>query len=126
MARVTRLDQLQAPAWEVAKARLLALRDEESLSFGVDDDTWLVVLYIAALGYLVTGCAVGERDYYTLTEPALGDEPVTAFDGGDTHVYPRHVFVSASLLLKAVQTYYLTGTRDASCDWVSDRDAVYE
>jgi hypothetical protein len=126
MVRVTKVDQQDAPSWEVAKTRLLALRDGESVSFAVDDDTWLIVLYIDAFGYLVTGCGQGELDYYTLVEPALGDEPVTAFDGGNTNIYPRYVFVSSPLLLKAVQTYYLTGTRDTSCDWIPDRDCVYE
>ena len=126
MTRVTKLDFQAAPSWEVAKARLLALKDGEDLAFAVDDDNYLVVLYIAAFGYLVSGLGVGERQYHTLIERGLGDDPVTAFDGGNTNVYPRYVFVSNPLLLKALETYYFTGTRDKSCEWVLDRDAVYE
>jgi hypothetical protein len=123
---VTKFDHQTAPSWETAKARLLALADGESISLGVDEDTWLIVLHIDAFGYLVTGCGEGEKDYHTPIERASGDEPVTAFDGGNTNIYPRYVFVSAPLMLKAVQTYYFTGARDTSCDWVLDRDAVYE
>src|SRR4051794_36044003 len=112
MRPVTTLDNQTAPVWEVAKVRLLGLQDGDTLSFGVDDDTWLIVLHIAAFGYLVTGCGVGELDYYTLIERVLGDEPVTAFDGGNTNTYPRYVFVSESLMLKAVERYYATGMRD--------------
>jgi hypothetical protein len=126
MKPVTKVENATAPSWDVAKSRLLALPDGDTLSFGVDDDTWLIVLYIAALGYLVTGCGAGELNYYTLIERVLGDEPVTAFDGGNTNTYPRYVFVAESLMLKAVETYYITGMRDKSCDWVLDCDAVYE
>lgn len=126
MPGVTRLDNDLAPGWEAAERRLTGLRDGESLSFGVDDDTWLVVLYISELGYLVTGCGVGERDYFTLIDRALGDAPVTAFDGGDTKVFVRHALVSSEIMLKAVKAYYLTGERDRGSDWVSDADFFYE
>jgi hypothetical protein len=126
MPGVTRLDNEAAPAWDVAQLRLLGLRDGESLSFDVDEDTWLIGLHISGFGYLVTGCGVGERDYFTLVERTLGDEPVTAFDGGDTRVFVRYAFVSAPIMLKAVETYYLTAERDRESEWVSDGDAMYE
>lgn len=125
MHRVTRLDHEDAPAWEVAKDRLLAMKDGNFLSFNVDDDTWLIVLHIAGLGYLVSGSGVGERDYYNLIERQLGDEPVTAFNGGNTNEYPRYSFVSEPLLLKALNTYYHTGQRDHELEWVPEEDAVY-
>jgi hypothetical protein len=125
MARVTRVEDQEAPAWEAAQDRLLELKDGESLTFRVNDDTSLIVLHVADLGYLVTGCGEGDRDYFTLIERALGDEPVTAFDGGNTNEYPRFAFVSEPLLVKAVETYYYTGQRDSECDWVRDSDAVY-
>jgi len=52
MRPVTTLDNQTAPVWEVAKVRLLGLQDGDTLSFGVDDDTWLIVLHITAFGYL--------------------------------------------------------------------------
>jgi hypothetical protein len=119
------LDDQEAPQWEIFKTRLLGMQDGTSLSLNVDDDTWLVVLYIADVGYLVGGCALGDRDYYSLIESSLGDDPVTAFDGGNTNEYPRFAFVSQAVLLKAVETYYLTGQRDVSCEWVLAQDAVY-
>jgi hypothetical protein len=125
-ARVTKLDNQPAPAWEAAKRQLLALADGEAVSLSAGEDAWLIVLHIEALGYLVAGCGDGEKDFHTLIERVLGDEPVAAFDGGNTNIYPRYVFVSAPHMLKAVQTYYCTGARDTSCDWVLDRDAVYE
>jgi hypothetical protein len=126
MARVTKLDHETAPTWEVARLRLLGLQDGDSLSFEVEDDVWLIVLHISEFGYLVSGCGVSERDYYTLIDRTLGDEPVTAFDGGDTRVFVRYAFVSAPVMLKVVQTYYLTGERDRDCEWVSDKDATYD
>ena len=125
MPGVTRVDHEDAPTWELVKSRLLGMRDGDSLSLDVDDDTWLIVLHIAELGYLVSGCAKGERDYYALIERSLGDDPVTAFDGGNTNEYPRYAFVSEPLLLKATETYYLTGQRDDCCEWVLEEDAIY-
>lgn len=114
-----------APSWDEARSRLLALRDGEFFSLGVDGSTWLVILYIAELGYLVSGQGVGDRDYFTLIERGLGDEPVTAFDGGNLNEYPRHTFVSAPTLFKAARTYYSSGVRDSECEWVPAEDAVY-
>ncbi len=125
MPRVTRFDHQDAPTWAVVKTRLLAMPDGVCLTLAVDDDTSLIVLHVAVLGYLVTGCAEGDRDYFTLIERSLGDEPVTAFDGGNTNEYPRFAFVSELVLLKAVETFYLTGQRDDRCEWVLDKDAMY-
>lgn len=125
MPRVTKFEYQDAPAWEVAEDRLLGLQDEEAISFHVDDDTWLIVLHAAGLGYRVTGCGIGERDYFTLIDRRLGDEPVTAFDGGNTNEYPRYSFVSEPLLLTALKTYYDTGQRDSDCEWVPERDSIY-
>jgi hypothetical protein len=88
-------------------------------------DAWLIVLRNAELGFLVTGCGIGEREYFTLIDRALGDDPVTAFDGGNTNDHPRHAFVSESLMLRAVAAFYETGQRDEGCEWVPDRDAMY-
>jgi len=125
MPRVTKLDHQEAPTWEVVKTRLLGMQDGGFLTLAVDDDTWLIVLYIADLGYHVAGCAEGDRDYYNLIERSLGDDPVTAFDGGNTNEYPRFAFVSEQVLLKAAETFYLTGKRDDGCEWVLERDAIY-
>ncbi|QJW95833.1 hypothetical protein [Frigoriglobus tundricola] len=101
---VVTLDGQEAPPWEVAEARLLEMRDGESLSFETEGDAWLIVLHIAEYGYLISGCERGEVNYFTLVERARGDEPVTAFDGGDTRVFVRYAFVTQSLLLKALKT----------------------
>jgi hypothetical protein len=124
-ARVTKLDDRPAPSWVFVQPRLLALRDGGYLSFAVGDDGWLVVLHVAAYGYLVTACGVGEVDCHTLVEPELGDEPVPAFGVG-TSTYPRYVFVSKPLLLKAAEAFYFTGGRDTTCEWVRDCDAACE
>lgn len=91
---VVTLDGQEAPPWEVAEGRLLDLRDGKSLSFETEGDAWLIVLHISAYGFFVTGCSKSDRDYFTLIERTLGDEPVTAFDGGDTRVFVRYAFVS--------------------------------
>lgn len=124
--RVVALDGEEAPSWEIAAHRLLELRSGESLSFETDGGDWLVVLHVADYGYFVTGCSKGDRGYFTLIERTLGDEPVTAFDGGDTRVFVRYAFVSRMLLLKAAETCYLTGERDRECEWVPELDAVYD
>jgi hypothetical protein len=116
----------EAPTWEDAERRLLGLRDGGSLTCEVDGSTFLIVLRIVEYGYFVTGCERGEVDYFALIERVLGEEPVTAFDGGDTRVFVRYVFVSRPLLLKALKTYYLTGKRDRECEWVPEADAVYD
>lgn len=113
-------------AWYEVQSRLIGLRDGGSSVLVADDDSGFVILRISEFGYLVTGCGIGERDYYTLIDRSLGDEPVTAFDGGDTRVFIRYVFVSEPVLLKAAKTYYLTGKRDGDCEWVRDEDAMYE
>lgn len=125
MPGVTKLENESAPDWEIAQVRLIGLRDGESLSFEVDGDTWLNVLNISDYGYFVGGCGVGERDYFALVERILGDEPVTAFDGGDTRVFVRYTLVSAPTMLKAVRTYYLTGERDSESEWVPAEDSFY-
>jgi hypothetical protein len=115
-----------APPWEEAERRLLELPDGGSISFDVGCGAFLIVLHIAEYGYLVTGYERGERDSFTLIERTLGDDPVTAFDGGDTRVFVRYAFVSQPLLLKALKTYYLTGKRDRECEWVPESEAVYD
>ncbi len=114
-----------ASSWEAARHQLLELQDGDSLSLGVDGDTWLIVLHISAFGYLVSGQGVGDRDYFTLIERSLGDDPVTAFDGGNMNDYPRFTFVSTGLMLKAVETYFHSGVRDGECEWVPEEDSVY-
>jgi hypothetical protein len=112
--------------WEEVQSRLLGLRDGESISLDADDESWLIVLRISEFGYLVTGCGIGERDYFTLIERSLGDEPVSAFDGGDTRIFVRYAFVSESVLLRVARTYFQTGERDRGYEWVLDGDAIYE
>ena len=126
MRGVTKVDNQDAPPWEVVKTRLQQMQDGTFLTLAVDENTWIVVLYVAALGYLVCGCADGDRDYYVLIQRDLGDDPVTAFDGGNTNDYPRFAFVSESVLLRAAETYYLAGRRDNSCEWVLEKDARYD
>lgn len=110
----------------MAEHRLLEMRNGGCLSFEAQGDAFLIVLHIAEYGYFVSGCERGEVDYFALIERARGDEPVTAFDGGDTRVFVRYAFVTQSLLLKVLKTYYLTGTRDRECEWVPESDAVYD
>ena len=126
MPRVTKFDDQESPTWEVVRDRLLSMQDETGVTLEVDDETALIVYFFTSLGYFVSGCAVGDRDYFNLIERSLGDDPVTAFLGGDTNECPRHAFVSPSLLLKAVETYYLTGQRDSDCEWVPAEDAIYD
>lgn len=125
MAKVKFVGDAEASSWEASRDRLLRLVDGSSLSLDVDNDTWLIVLHIAEFGYLVTGCGEGEKDYFTLIDRSLGDAPVSAFDGGNTNDYPRYVFVSEALLLKATEYYYRTGQRSPECEWVPDQDAMY-
>ena len=123
--RVTKVDNEEAQSWEAARHCLLGLRDGDALSLYVGDDAWLIVLFIAELGYLVTGCADGEKVYYNVIERSLGDDPVTAFDGGDTHDYPRYAFVSEPLMLKVTESYFQSGpTRPALMSGFAKRTPV--
>ena len=125
MPQVKKLDNEAAPSWDIIKERMLKLPGSGSLTLSVDEDTWLIVLHISKLGYLVTGSGIGEKDYFTLVERSLGVDPVTAFDGGNLNEYPRHTFVSEPLLLKATEFYYHTGQRNPEYDWVPEEEAVY-
>lgn len=129
MPKVTRLTYgdgaEDTPSWERVRDCLLALGDEKSASVEVGGETWLIVLRSAPLGYLVTGLGEGEKDYFTLIERALGDDPVEVFDGGNLSDFPRYAFVSEPLMLKAVGTFYMTGERDRECEWVLAQDAMY-
>jgi hypothetical protein len=126
MPAVTKIDNEAAPPWEVARARLLSMQHEDGLCMDVDCDTWLIIYFFSGLGYFVTVCALGDRDYFNLIDRSLGDEPVTVFLGGDTNTCPRYAFVSAELVLKAGETFYRTAERDLECEWVPDKDAIYE
>jgi hypothetical protein len=126
MPHVTRLGNEESPTWDAVRSRLVGLTDGRSVSLDVDDDSFLIVLFVADLGYLVNGCAPGERDYFALVERGLGDDIVTAFDGGDTRTFPRHAFVSPALMLRVAERYYRTGERDPDCEWVDDRNATYD
>jgi immunity protein Imm1 of predicted polymorphic toxin system len=126
MPRVTMFDDHEAPTWEVVRDHLLSMQDEKGVTLAVDDETCLIVYYFSGLGYFVSGQAVGDRDYSNLIERSLGDEPVSAFLGGNTNECPRHAFVPSSTLLKAVETYYRTGQRDPDCEWVLAQDAIYD
>jgi hypothetical protein len=126
MAEHIRCNHEDATSWEVAKNRLSGLKDGESVTLDAGPDAFLIVLVIADLGYYVTGCGVREKDYFTLVERSLGDDPVTAFNGGDTNVYPRHTFVTQTLMLRAAQAYHQNGQRDPACEWVPEEDAVYD
>ncbi|QEL16460.1 Imm1 family immunity protein [Limnoglobus roseus] len=119
-------DSEQSPTWERVQERLLALKHEKTLTLDVDDDTFLIVLFTEPVGYLVSGCGVGDKDWHTLIDRSLGDDIVTAFDGGDTRSFPRYVFVDAPLLLKAMETYYRTGERDRTCEWVETDQTFYD
>jgi hypothetical protein len=125
MVPIKTVDNKDAPPWDIVKERMLRLPGSGSMTLSVDDDTWLIVLHISKLGYMVTGSGIGEKDYFTLIEPSLGVDPISAFDGGNINDYPRHTFVSEPLLLKATEFYYRTGQRNPECDWVPEEDAVY-
>lgn len=114
-----------APSWEEVEQQFIGLKNNGFWSLSVDDNTAMVILLIAEFGYLVSGQAVGDIDFYTLIDSTLGDDPVTAFDGGNTNEYPRYAFVSTPLLLKAMKTYYFTGQRDETCEWVLSEDTMY-
>ncbi len=130
MSRVRRLGtdygDLEDPEWEQAKEILSGIPDGRTVSVDADDEHWLIVLHIAELGYLVTGSQEGDGDYFTLIDRSLGDDPVTAFDGGNTHEYPRFSFVDYPMMLQAVETFFRSGHRDKSFEWVPEEDAVYD
>jgi hypothetical protein len=123
---VVRIDNEDSPTWDVVRSRLVGLADGQSVSLYVDDETFLMVLFVADLGYLVTGGWSGERGYFALVERGLGDAIVTAFDGGNTREFPRYAFVSRPLMLRAAEWHFRTGERDAGCEWVDERDATYD
>ena len=118
-------ESIASPTWEQVKSLLIDLPDEKTVSISVGDDAWLIALHSASIGYLVTGNGQGERDYFTLIDRNLGDEPVTAFDGGNENEHPRYAFVGESLALKVFEIFYLTGNRDGDAEWVQAQDAMY-
>jgi hypothetical protein len=102
------------------------LTDGKSVTVDGNDDTWLIVMFFAERGYLVVGHASNDKEYFNLIDRRLGDDIVTAFDGGDTRQFPRYVFIGEPLLLKAVETFFWSGRRDETCEWVNDREATYD
>ncbi len=116
---------IASPTWEQVRSRLIGLPDEKTVSISLDDGAWLIALHSVGTGYLVTGYGQGERDYFTVVDRTSGDEPVTAFDGGNENEHPRYAFVGERLALKVFKTFYLTGIRDGDAEWVRAEDAMY-
>jgi hypothetical protein len=107
---------------------LLRLQDEPGtqVSLEVDDDTFFVVEYVEGFGYYMSGCVWSDRGCFNLIESRLGDEITEGYLAHELNSFPRYALVSQETLLRAARTFYETGQRDPGCEWVPERDAIYD
>jgi hypothetical protein len=120
-------DSLQ-PTWGETEQLLLQLvgKPGTQVSLEVGDDHWLIVEYVEDFGYFVCGSVPAERDYFNLIDSRLGDEITEGFLAHERHSFPRHTLVGQETMLRAARTFFRSGERDPTCEWVSEPDALYE
>jgi hypothetical protein len=127
MPAVSRVDDCVEPTWEETQLLLLALPDRPSTQviLAVDNDTWFVVEYVQGAGYFMTGCGPTDREYFNLVDLGLGDGITPGVLAHEDNLFPRYALVGPDLLLRAVRTFFETGQRDPTCDWLPETAAYY-
>ena len=127
MPAVRRVNDCFQPTWEETHRLLLQLQDKPAtqVSLEVDDDICFVVEFVEGFGYYMIGCGTSDRDYFNLIESRLGDDITEARLAHELMSFPRYTLVSEDILLRATKTFFESGVRDPSCEWVLERDAHY-
>ncbi len=128
MAAVRRVNDCLQPTWDDTKRLLLQLPDQHGtqVSLEAGDDHWLIVEHVGEFGYFVCGNFPTERDYFNLIDSQLGDAISEGYLAFERNTFPRHALVGQETMLGAARTFFESGERDQRCDWVPERDAVYE
>jgi hypothetical protein len=91
----------------------------------VDDEAFFVVEHVEGCGYYMSGCGPSDREYFNLIESRLGDEITEGRLAHELVSFPRYALVSQERLLRAAKTFFESGDRDPTCEWVPERDAMY-
>jgi Immunity protein Imm1 len=128
MPVVRRVNDCFHPTWEETQPLLLGLRDRPAtqVSLEVDDEVFFVIEYVQGAGYFMSGCGPSDREYFNLVESSLGDEVTPGALAHENRSFPRYALVGAETLLRAARTFFETGQRDPTCEWVPERDAFYD
>jgi hypothetical protein len=125
MPSVKWMNEQENPDWTSIVAAIHDLPnhdDDRYVTVNVDDDSWFVVYYVPNLGYYLSGCGIGERDYFTLTCPPEGRDPVRVWMAGEHITRPRKAFVPETVALQALRHYFDTGQKDSSLAWEREND----
>jgi hypothetical protein len=124
---VRRVNDCILPTWDETQRLLIQLRDKPGtqVSLEVADDTWFVFEYVEDFGYYMSGCGPSDRDYFNLIDSRLGDEITQGYLAHELNSFPRYALVGQETLLRAAKTFFESGDRDPSCEWVPERDASY-
>ena len=124
MAFVTKLsidgNEAASPTWNDVEHSLRGLKQNKDSWISIGDQTdenWLVVYFIPSYGYYVSGCGLGDIDYYTLVDRNVAADVVDVYLAGDVGAYTRNSFVDEATTLEALQTFFETGSRKASLSW---------
>jgi hypothetical protein len=128
MPAVRRVNDCFHPTWQETQRWLLELQANPAtqVSLQVGDDVFFVIEYVQGGGYFMTGCGPSDRDYVNLVDRTLGDEITPGTLCHETYLFPRYALVGPDTLLRAARTFFETGERDPTCEWVPERDAFYE
>lgn len=113
------------PSWASVLAALDSLPTQGpdiDLNLQADDDVWMLVYHVPGYGFLVTCCASGESDYYTLVDHTQGDECVRVWCAGEFMERLRLVFVDRERAVEAVKCFFDTNLREPTLEWKLDDD----
>lgn len=108
----------------VNRVKLLPSAKSNCVVLDCAKDRSLLIFYIKDFGYYVTGTFEDEGNYFVLVDYTLGDKLVIATIDADERAIYRFVFVSEEVVVRAVTTYYMTGKRDKSLDWLVETDVL--
>jgi hypothetical protein len=116
------------PTWDETERLLVRLSEKPGTQVSLEaaDGTWLIVEYVADIGYFVCGSLATERDYFNLIDSRLGDTITEGDLAHERHTFPRYALVGRETMLRATRTFFERGQRDAGCEWVPEREAFYE
>ncbi len=82
------------------------------------------MVHVPQTGFMVFGIGLQERDYFTLYDPALGEEMTKFYYAGESSQLPRFAFVCEALMLRAMRFFYETGRRDDGLSWWQDDELM--
>jgi hypothetical protein len=96
------------------------------VSLEVGDNHWLIAEHVGDFGYFVCGIVPTARDYFNLIDSRLGDAITEGSLALERNTFPRYALVGQQTMLRAAKTFFESGERDQSCEWVPEREAFYE